>query len=115
MKKQIKRHIQPHLIRNAFYLLMAVAVCSIGVARAERNGMQLQATPTNASQRTLTFAERIACQYAIEDVYWRHRIWPEENLDPKPSLDAVMPQAQVETMLADYLLPIVAFGDVVRQ
>jgi hypothetical protein len=28
-----------------------------------------------ASQRMLTFAERVAYQRAIEDVYWRHRIW----------------------------------------
>ena len=46
-----------------------------------------------ASQRTLTFAERVAYQRAIEEVYWRHRIWPKENPDPKPSLDAVMSQA----------------------
>src|SRR6266550_2806186 len=26
--------------------------------------------------RTLSFAERVAYQRAIEDVYWRHRIWP---------------------------------------
>ncbi len=55
--------------------------------------------PTNITQRTLTFAERVAYQRAIEEVYWRHRIWPRnggERLDPKPSLDAVMSQAQLE-------------------
>ena len=31
------------------------------------------------SQRTLTFAERVAYQRAIEEVYWRHRIWPKDN------------------------------------
>src|SRR6266487_3617457 len=34
---------------------------------------------------TLTFAERVAYQRAIQDVYWRHRIWPKAN--PKPSLE----------------------------
>ena len=38
----------------------------------------------------LTFAERVLYQRAIEEVYWRHRIWPEERLDPKPPLDSVM-------------------------
>jgi hypothetical protein len=60
----------------------------------------------SASQRTLTFAERVTYQRAIEDVYWRHRIWPRnggENSNPKPSLDAVMPQAQLEKKAADYL------------
>jgi N-acetylneuraminic acid mutarotase len=59
--------------------------------------------PANASQRTLTFEERVSYQRAIEAVYWRHRIWPKERKDPKPSLDAVMPQAQLENKVADYL------------
>ena len=53
--------------------------------------------------RTLTFADRVAYQRAIEDVYWRHRIWPKENRTPKPSLDAVMSQAQLREKVADYL------------
>ena len=55
------------------------------------------------SQGALTFAERVTYQRAIEEVYWRHRIWPKENPDPKPSLDAVMSQAQLEKKVADYL------------
>ena len=54
--------------------------------------------------RAFSFAERVAFQRAIEDVYWRHRIWPaKENPDPKPSLDAVMSQAQLENKVASYL------------
>jgi N-acetylneuraminic acid mutarotase len=48
-------------------------------------------------------AQRVAYQRAIEEVYWRHRIWPKENLNPKPSLDAVMSQASLEKKVADYL------------
>ena len=59
--------------------------------------------PVQASQRALTFAERVAYQRAVEDVYWRHRIWPKERPDPKPSLDAVMSQAQIESKVQDYL------------
>ena len=59
--------------------------------------------PAKSSQRTLTFAERVAYQRAIEEVYWRHRIWPKERPDPKPSLDAVMSQAQLEKKVQDYL------------
>src|SRR5438477_1963247 len=58
---------------------------------------------TKVSQRTLTFAQRVAYQRAIEDVYWRHRIWPEENRSPKPSLDTVVPRAQLAKKVADYL------------
>src|SRR5205809_6834470 len=57
----------------------------------------------NVSQRTLTFEERVSYQRAIEDVYWRHRIWPKERPDPKPSLDAVMSQAQLEKKVTEYL------------
>ena len=55
------------------------------------------------SERTLSFAERVSYQRAIEDVYWRHRIWPNERRDPKPPLDSVMPLAQLEKKVADYL------------
>jgi N-acetylneuraminic acid mutarotase len=53
--------------------------------------------------RALTFAERVAYQRAIEDVYWRHRIWPKERPDPKPSLDAVISWVQLEEKVDDYL------------
>jgi hypothetical protein len=68
-------------------------------------------TPANVSQRTLTFAERVAYQRAIEDVYWRHRIWPKERPDPKPSLDAVMSKAQLEKKVEDYLRKSQALED----
>ena len=63
-------------------------------------------TQAGVSQRTLTFEERVAYQRAIEEVYWRHRLWPRnggERPDPKPSLDAVMSQEQLEKKVEDYL------------
>jgi N-acetylneuraminic acid mutarotase len=51
----------------------------------------------------LTFADRVAYQRAIEEIYWQHRIWPKERPDPKPSLDEVMSQAQIEKKVQDYL------------
>jgi len=59
--------------------------------------------PGKVSNRTLTFAERVSYQRAIEEVYWRHRIWPKERPDRKPSLDAVVPRAELEKQVADYL------------
>src|SRR4029453_9218076 len=53
--------------------------------------------------RTISFETRLAGQRGIEEVYWKHRIWPEQNLEPKPSLDAVLPahalKARVEETL----------------
>src|SRR4029450_5420218 len=59
--------------------------------------------PVESGPPTISFETRLACQRAIEEVYWKHRIWPEQNPDPKPSLDAVLPahasKARVEEAL----------------
>jgi hypothetical protein len=82
-------------------LVCAAFACSmIGGTLLAFFGAQV---PAKVSPRTLTFAERVAYQRAIEDVYWRHRIWPKERHDPKPSLDAVMSHAQIEKKVEDYL------------
>ena len=54
-------------------------------------------------RRTLTVAERVTYQYGIEEVYWRHRIWPKENPGPKPPLDAIVSERQIERKVEDYL------------
>jgi N-acetylneuraminic acid mutarotase len=102
MKKQVNPNNQAYLLRAAFYLLMLVALCAIPFALAQRNVTKPGAA-TELSQRTLSFEERVAYQRAIEEVYWRHRIWPKERPDPKPSLEAVMSQTQIEKKVEDYL------------
>src|SRR5438067_13398708 len=87
-------------------LLCAATACFILIPI--RSGLALlhPQAPSNPAAAGLTFEERVSYQRAIEDVYWRHRIWPRdrgERPDPKPSLDAVMSQAQVEKKVADYL------------
>ncbi len=88
-------------LRALLGLLLCAAACSI------LTGTPLNVLPARSSstlsQRTLTFAERVAYQRAIEDVYWRQRIWPTDRPDAKPSLDAVMSQAQLEKKVTDYL------------
>src|SRR5438552_1608545 len=68
-----------------------------------RKSVLLARSHTSGQAKTLTFADRVAYQRAIEQVYWHHRIWPKERPDPKPSLDAVMSQAQLEKKVEDYL------------
>src|SRR5215470_18030133 len=82
-------------------LFCAGAACS--VLSATLLAFFHQEASSKFSQRTLSFSERVAYQRAIEDVYWLHRIWPKERRDPKPSLDSVMSQAQMETKVGDYL------------
>jgi hypothetical protein len=107
MKKQAEAAIEAHIIRGAFYLLVLVAGTVMAVFGPQ--------TPTKVLPRTLSFAERVSYQRAIQDVYWRHRIWPKENPNPKPSLDAVMSQAQLEKKVDDYLLNSQAVEDYYKE
>ena len=116
MKKQTSSTIKAHLLRGAFYLLLAV--CAIPLALAQPGSIvtgiptasglppsrpEASAKASHPAAAGLTFADRVAYQSAIEDVYWRHRIWPDTNAGPKPSLEAVMSQAQIEKKVTDYL------------
>ncbi len=60
-------------------------------------------TESKAVARDLGFEERVAAQRAIEEVYWRHRIWPRENPAPKPPLSVVLPDDAIRAKVEDYL------------
>src|SRR5437667_7515711 len=95
-------------------VLLAAVVCAAAACSMVSGALLAffhSEAPTTGSQRTLTFAERVAYQRTIEEVYWRHRIWPKERPDPKPSLDAVMSQAQLEKKVAEYLRTSQVLGD----
>ena len=51
----------------------------------------------------ISLEDRVRHQRAIEDVYWRHRIWPKENPTPKPELSSVMSDAAIRAKVDDYL------------
>ena len=87
MKTQISGSIKAHLIRDAFYLVLPVAGAVLVIP--------LKA-PAKCDQRTLTFAEHAGYQRAIEDVCYRHGIWPNDRRDPKPSFDAVISQPRFD-------------------
>ncbi len=88
-------------------LLSAGIGCLVGArmlpATAGKLALFRSEAPAKVSHSGLTFEQRVAYQLGIEEVYWRHRIWPKERPDPKPSLDAVMSQAQIERKVEDYL------------
>src|SRR5262245_4825906 len=44
----------------------------------------------------------VAARQAVEEVYWRHRIWPDGN-GPKPALDGVLTADAVRTKVTDAL------------
>ncbi len=100
MKKKSKSQSARVLIA----LLVCGAACSIvtGTLLAYFR-TETPARVSHPATAGLTFAERVSYQRAIEAVYWRHRIWPKERTDHKPSLDEVMSRAQLERKVADYL------------
>jgi hypothetical protein len=72
--------------------LLALVLLAAGGCLVAKAGSFLPEATNSVPQRTLTFADRVAYQRAMEEVYWQHRIWPKENPRPKPSLDEVMTQ-----------------------
>src|SRR6478609_1063155 len=94
--------------RSAFFnprVLIVLLLCAAGAGLTSSGTLLAfsQHEVPGRVQRTLTLQERVWYQRAIEEVYWRHRIWPKERPDSKPSLDAVISQAQLEKKVADYL------------
>src|SRR5437773_1181923 len=111
-----KSNISGYIIRSAAYaVFLSVAFIAATSAFDSPNAWDKSASATGgydrmakspSQPRAIGFAERVMFQRAIEDVYWRHRIWPRnggENPDPKPALDAVMSQAQLENKVRGYL------------
>ena len=91
---------------RALILLLLCAAIACSILAGTMLAFSRRETAREGSHSTvaaLTFEERVSYQRAIEEVYWRHRIWPRERPDSKPSLDAVMSQAQLEKKVGDYL------------
>src|SRR6266567_3206094 len=116
-----KSAISGHIIRGAAWaVFLSVAFIALTSAFNSPNAWDKSASATGgydrmakspSQPRGFSFIERVAFQHAIEDVYWRHRIWPKENADPKPALDAVMSQAQLQNKVAGYLHDSLALQD----
>src|SRR5438094_10474662 len=98
-----KKHAQSGFLDSRALIILLLCAVTSSLVAGTLLGFFRPETQAGVSQRTLTFEERVAYQRAIEEVYWRHRLWPEERSDPKPSLDEVTSQAQVEKKVADYL------------
>jgi len=105
-----------------FCLLLFVAIFAIPFAVAQRNATNSTIlalfhtdAPTKITHRTLTFAERVAYQRAVEEVYWRHRIWPKERPDSKLPFDGVMSHTRLEKKVAGYLRDSHALEDYWQQ
>jgi len=100
MKRAVKSAI---FQRSVLFVLVVGATAAASMVSGTMIAFFRPEASTKISKRTLTFAQRVSYQRAIEDVYWRHRIWPNTNAGPKPPLGEVMSQAQLEKKVEDYL------------
>src|SRR6516164_4595789 len=84
---------------GAILLTLTGSVTSIRAPAYARTNSRPSATRSG-----LTMDQRIRYQMAIEEVYWRHRIWPKENPQPKPPLEQVLPLSAIEAKVHHYLI-----------
>lgn len=93
--------------RSLSLILAGLVICNLVAlpfATAEAfPGSQSHPRTEPSTSRRLSLEQRITYQRRLEEVNWRHRIWPAENPRPKPALDAVLPQQALRTKVEDYL------------
>ena len=73
-------------IQRPLILIIGIGICFGSRITETQAGNEMRL----GLPRRLSMVDRVAYQYAIEEVYWRHRIWPKENAGAKPSLEEVM-------------------------
>ncbi len=95
------------ILASSWAILLTVLAGSSALAVTENTSASDVISSPGASSQTrndpIGWGQRVACQQAIEEVYWRHRIWPEQNPGPKPSLASVMSEAQIAARVEDGL------------
>jgi hypothetical protein len=55
------------------------------------------------SKHELSLEERVSYHWAIEQVYWKHKLWPSENQEPKPRLEDVLTSSALWQKVEDTL------------
>ena len=76
--------------RSAFFsprVLIALLLCAAGWlfdSKRDIAGVFPARSAEKRCAKNTNSEERVAYQRAIEEVYWRHRIWPKERLGSKP-------------------------------
>ncbi|MBI1745796.1 MAG: hypothetical protein HYR55_04315 [Acidobacteria bacterium] len=86
-----------HRTHTSAGFLLAVALIIMFIT----DGSTVAAAPP--VRRTLSLEDRVRYQRALEEVNWQYRIWPKENPQPKPSLEAVMPLSAIRAKVEDDL------------
>ena len=85
-------------------MLAAILAIAIGASVPPGLGGATPSRPQRAQRATdrfVSFEQRVEAQRAIEQVYWRHREWPEQNAASKPPLS--MSEAALRAKVEDTL------------
>jgi len=85
------------------WLLIATMGCALALGFAGGLAPVVGRPSSDQGARSLSLEERVAAQKAAEEVLWRHRIWPQENPEPKPPLGEVLSDASIREKVIDYL------------
>ncbi len=92
------RHIRSVRALTTAVLVSALVLIAVITFYPERPGHA-----ANHKRQQLTFEDRVAAQRAIEEVYHQHRIWPADNPQPKPPLEAVLGEDALRAKVEDAL------------
>jgi N-acetylneuraminic acid mutarotase len=55
------------------------------------------------SSSKLSFEQRVIYQRAIEEVYWKHNLWPDENPGSKPLFSQILREKDTQSKVQEYL------------
>src|SRR5260370_38959167 len=86
----------PRGSESVFIIKLLCAALAVYFAGAHADAARLSSKAltglghSSSPKRDLSFGDRVTYQRAIEEVYWRHRIWPAENPKSKPTLDDII-------------------------
>ncbi len=83
--------------------IVTIAVLGLLAASGAVASEPTAAAPERDEPRALSFEDRLAAQWAIERVYWAHRIWPKDNPGPKPPLEQVVSPETIRAKVEAYL------------
>jgi hypothetical protein len=89
----------------ALLLALFSALCGFAPSVLQLSGTKASAAVASAQPpaRTLSLDERIRYQRAVEEVYWRHTLWPKQNAVSKPALEEVAPLEVTRQRVLDVL------------
>jgi len=84
--------------------LISLMVLNVNINYAGQMGAGNHFNKNNNRIKNLSIEERVECQKAIEQVYWRNRIWPAGNAEAKPAIESMMPFSAIKEKVDDALL-----------